>query len=302
MRIRRLPAIAAQFLFFELGKVFAPFGRIYSLEVYEQLMLIPNAIGAKHSSLRRNSGVAAARIAKSQFDPTSKCSQATIWRSIWSCTAAITCLVLSTFAPKAFAKPRRNVGIRAIPRFYELNDLLQYLGAFAFRDPAPAYKHSAAMFLKLRGLLKDDRTHPGSPTSSRFGSRGLERRSLVIWRNFSRRAIDGLSTDRQFQVSFGLRRPHCRFRAGRFHVIRPFRRATSHLFHKSIAFEDDQDRQPVLHSSDGRLGRYRRRGSDRTHASTVAKFRYQWCEADVGRGGGCGSPRRPRKSQPAFDQ
>ena len=42
-----------EFLFFELGKVFAPFGRIYSLDVYQQLMMIPNALGAKHSSLQR---------------------------------------------------------------------------------------------------------------------------------------------------------------------------------------------------------------------------------------------------------
>ena len=49
-------ALAAEcdsFLFFELGKMFAPFGRIYSLSVYEQLMQIPNALGAKHSSLQR---------------------------------------------------------------------------------------------------------------------------------------------------------------------------------------------------------------------------------------------------------
>ena len=48
--------------------------------------------------------------------------------------------------------------------FYELNDLLQYLGFFAFRDPVPAYKHSAAMFLKLRGWIGHDATHPQSPT------------------------------------------------------------------------------------------------------------------------------------------
>ena len=35
--------------------------------------------------------------------------------------------------------------------FYALNDLLQYLGTFAFRPPVPAYRHSAAQFLKLRG-------------------------------------------------------------------------------------------------------------------------------------------------------
>ena len=32
-----------------------------------------------------------------------------------------------------------------------------------FRPPVPAYKHSAAMFLKLRGWLGCDDTHPKSP-------------------------------------------------------------------------------------------------------------------------------------------
>jgi hypothetical protein len=50
------------------------------------------------------------------------------------------------------------------PGFYELNDQLQYLGYFAFRSPGPAYKHSAAQFLKLRGWISSDRTHPTSPT------------------------------------------------------------------------------------------------------------------------------------------
>ena len=35
---------------------------------------------------------------------------------------------------------------------------------FAFRDPVPAYKHSAAQFLKLRGWISCDDTHPQSPT------------------------------------------------------------------------------------------------------------------------------------------
>ena len=44
--------------------------------------------------------------------------------------------------------------------FYELNDLLQYLGQFAFRSPVPAYKHSVAMFLRLRGWIASDEPHP----------------------------------------------------------------------------------------------------------------------------------------------
>ena len=72
-------------------------------------------------------------------------------------------LGLSTFAPDLFAK-RDALWAAGDPGFYELYDVLQYLGFFAFRDPVPAYKHSAAMFLKLRGWIGHDATHPDSPT------------------------------------------------------------------------------------------------------------------------------------------
>jgi hypothetical protein len=68
-------------------------------------------------------------------------------------------LGLSTFAPDLFAK-RDAMWHAGDPGFYELNDVLQYLGCFAFRPPVPAYKHSAAQFLKLRGWIKLDEPHP----------------------------------------------------------------------------------------------------------------------------------------------
>src|SRR5262249_22283147 len=71
-------------------------------------------------------------------------------------------LGLSTFAPDAFAR-RDALWAAGDPGYYEQNDLLQYLGFFAFRPPVPAYKHSAAQFLKLRGWLDCDATHPNSP-------------------------------------------------------------------------------------------------------------------------------------------
>ena len=46
---------------------------------------------------------------------------------------------------------------------HELNDLLQYLGVFAFRAPVPAYRHDAALFLSLRGRIGSDATPPGAP-------------------------------------------------------------------------------------------------------------------------------------------
>ena len=50
------------------------------------------------------------------------------------------------------------------PAFAELNDALQRLGTFAFRDPVPAYRHDAAMWLKLRGWIAADAVAPGAPT------------------------------------------------------------------------------------------------------------------------------------------
>ena len=38
---------------FELGDVFAPFGKIYSMDVYRGLLGIERLIGSKHSSLNR---------------------------------------------------------------------------------------------------------------------------------------------------------------------------------------------------------------------------------------------------------
>jgi 4-hydroxy-tetrahydrodipicolinate synthase len=44
-----------------------------------------------------------------------------------------------------------------------LSDALQYLGNVAFREPVPAYKHSAAVFLQLTGRIPTDLTHPRNP-------------------------------------------------------------------------------------------------------------------------------------------
>jgi dihydrodipicolinate synthase/N-acetylneuraminate lyase len=156
-----LAADCKSFLFFELGKVFAPFGRIYPLDVYEQLMMIPNAIGAKHSSLRRVLEWQRLEL-RNRVRPEFKVFTGNDLAIDMVMYGSDYLLGLSTFAPDAFAR-RDAMWESSDPRFYELNDLLQYLGAFTFRDPAPAYKHSAAMFLKLRGMLGCDRTHAESP-------------------------------------------------------------------------------------------------------------------------------------------
>ncbi|MGB7324904.1 MAG: dihydrodipicolinate synthase family protein [Rubripirellula sp.] len=151
-----------EFLFFELGTMFAPFGRIYSIEVYEQLMQIPTASGAKHSSLRRAEEWQRLAL-RDRVRPDFKVFTGNDLAVDMVMYGSDYLLGLSTFAPDAFAL-RDSYWENGDDRFYELNDLLQYLGAFAFRNPTSAYKHSAAMFLHLRGQIASNLTHPKSPT------------------------------------------------------------------------------------------------------------------------------------------
>jgi len=151
-----------RFIGFELGPMFAPFGKIYSLEVYRGLMGVPQCIGAKHSSLRRDlewQRLLLRDAVRPEFQVLSG-NDLAIDMVMYGSDYL---LGLTTFAPDLFAR-RDALWAAGDPAFYELNDMLQYLGCFAFRDPVPAYKHSAAMFLKLRGWIDDDATHPRSAT------------------------------------------------------------------------------------------------------------------------------------------
>ncbi|QDV25583.1 beta/alpha barrel domain-containing protein [Aureliella helgolandensis] len=153
---------AGDFLGFELGKMFAPFGKIYSLEVYAGLMAIPECRGAKHSSLSRE--LEWQRLAlRDQQRPDFRVLTGNDLAIDMVMYGSDYLLGLSTFAPEAFAR-RDAMWAAGDTGFYELNDLLQYLGFFAFRTPVPAYKHNAAQFLHARGWIKTPQTFPGSPT------------------------------------------------------------------------------------------------------------------------------------------
>jgi dihydrodipicolinate synthase/N-acetylneuraminate lyase len=150
-----------RFIGFELGEMFAPFGRIYSLDVYQGLLGVKQCIGAKHSSLRRDLEWRRLRLRDAVrpdfhvFTGNDLAIDMVMYGSDYL-------LGLSTFAPDLFAR-RDALWAAGDAAFYELNDVLQYLGFFAFRAPVPAYKHTAAMFLRLRGWIATDRTHPDSP-------------------------------------------------------------------------------------------------------------------------------------------
>ena len=150
------------FLAFELGTMFAAFGKIYSLQVYAELLGLTKCVGAKHSSLRREAEWRRLML-RDEIRPDFRVLTGNDLAIDMVMYGSDYLLGLSTFAPEAFAK-RDAMWAEGDPNFYELNDLLQYLGTFTFRAPVPAYKHSAAMFLRLRGLIATDQTHPESPT------------------------------------------------------------------------------------------------------------------------------------------
>lgn len=146
---------------FELSDVFAPFGKIYSLDVYRGLLGIERLIGAKHSSLKRELEWQRLQL-RDELRPGFHVFTGNDLAIDMVMYGSDYLLGLSTFAPDIFAQ-RDAAWAAGDPAFYELNDWLQYLGFLTFRPPVPAYKHSAAMFLKLRGYIDCDRTHPQSP-------------------------------------------------------------------------------------------------------------------------------------------
>jgi dihydrodipicolinate synthase/N-acetylneuraminate lyase len=147
-----------RFIAFELGKMFAPFGQIYDLETYAGLLAVPQCVGAKHSSLNRELEWQRLQL-RDKRRPDFKVFTGNDLAIDMVMYGSDYLLGLSTFAPDLFAK-RDAMWEAGDPAFYELNDMLQYLGFFAFRSPVPAYKHSAAQFLKLRGWIKSDEPHP----------------------------------------------------------------------------------------------------------------------------------------------
>lgn len=154
-------AFTPRFIAFELGKMFAPFGQIYDLDVYRGLLDVEQCIGAKHSSLNRELEWQRLQL-RNDIRPDFRVFTGNDLAIDMVMYGSDYLLGLSTFAPDVFAK-RDAMWEAEDPAFYELNDLLQYLGFFAFRAPVPAYKHSAAQFLKIRGWINSNRTHPDSP-------------------------------------------------------------------------------------------------------------------------------------------
>lgn len=151
-----------RFVAFELGEQFVPYGRIYPIDAYRELLGVEACIGAKHSSLSRV--LEWDRLAvRDEVRPDFHVFTGNDLAIDMICWGSDYLLGLAAFAPDAFAA-RDDAWVTGDPTFHERNDLLQYLGAFSFRDPVPAYRHDAALFLHHRGWIGTPAVPAGAPT------------------------------------------------------------------------------------------------------------------------------------------
>src|ERR1051325_10605328 len=146
---------------FELGQVFAPNGEIFDDSTIRGLMEIPELVGLKHSSLDRR--MEWERLAlRDKLRPEFRIYTGNDLAIDMIEYGSDYLLGLATFAPEKFAE-RDRLWEAGDSAYYALSDSLQYLGNVCFRDPVPAYKHSAAVFLHLTGRIPSNATHPKSP-------------------------------------------------------------------------------------------------------------------------------------------
>jgi dihydrodipicolinate synthase/N-acetylneuraminate lyase len=146
---------------FELDQVFAPNGEIFDDDTVRGLMDIPELKGLKHSSLDRLKELQRLAL-RDTLRPDFRIYTGNDLGINMIEYGSDYLLGLATFAPDKFAE-RDRLWEAGDPDYYALSDALQHLGNVAFRAPVPAYKHSAATFLHLRGLIPSSRPHPRAP-------------------------------------------------------------------------------------------------------------------------------------------
>jgi dihydrodipicolinate synthase/N-acetylneuraminate lyase len=146
---------------FELGRMFAANGEIFDRDTVQGLMDIPELKGMKHSSLDRLAELGRLTLRDARRPDFRIYTGNDLGINMIEYGSDYL-LGLATFAPEKFAE-RDRLWKTGDPAYYALSDALQYLGNVAFREPVPAYKHSAAAFLHLTGRIPTMRTHPKSP-------------------------------------------------------------------------------------------------------------------------------------------
>jgi dihydrodipicolinate synthase/N-acetylneuraminate lyase len=150
----------SQVLAFELGRMFAPNGEIFDEETFLGLMDIPEITGLKHSSLSRLVELERLSLRDAHRRDFRIYTGNDLGINMIEYGSDYL-LGLATFAPEKFAE-RDRLWEAGDTAYYGLSDALQHLGNVAFREPVPAYKHSAAVFLQLLGRAPSCLTHTKS--------------------------------------------------------------------------------------------------------------------------------------------
>jgi 4-hydroxy-tetrahydrodipicolinate synthase len=151
----------SEVLGFELGRMFAPNGEIFSEATLRGLMEIPELKGIKHSSLDRVTELGRLAL-RDAVRPGLRIYTGNDLSIDMIEYGSDYLLGLATFAPEKFAE-RDRLWETGDAAYYALTDALQYLGNVAFREPVPAYKHSAATFLHLLERISSSATHAKNP-------------------------------------------------------------------------------------------------------------------------------------------
>lgn len=148
-------------LAFELGSMFAPNGEIFDEETFLGLLDIAEIKGLKHSSLDRLKELERLALRDARRPDFRIYTGNDLGINMIEYGSDYL-LGLATFAPEKFAE-RDRLWEQGDAGYYALSDALQHLGNVAFRQPVPAYKHSAAVFLHLMGRIPSSLTHPKNP-------------------------------------------------------------------------------------------------------------------------------------------
>jgi len=151
----------AQVLAFELSSRFASNGEIFDTETFLRLLDIPEIKGMKHSSLDRLLELERLCL-RDSHRPDFRIYTGNDLGIDMIEYGSDYLLGLATFAPERFAE-RDRLWAEGDSAYYALTDALQYLGNVAFREPIPAYKHSAAVFLHSIGRIPTELPHPSNP-------------------------------------------------------------------------------------------------------------------------------------------
>ena len=146
---------------FELHPAFAPCGEVFDEKTVLGLLDIPEMKGMKHSSLDRVTELRRLEL-RDRARPEFRIYTGNDLGIDMIEYGSDYFLGLATFAPEKFAE-RDRLWQEGNTAYYEISDALQHLGNVAFRAPIPSYKHSAAIFLHLRGRIPSPLTHPGAP-------------------------------------------------------------------------------------------------------------------------------------------